>query len=181
MCPPPCPCTNVFACFLYCKVRLCQEQNDWEVVRAAVSALSVAAYREANADRMGKAAPNLIPILVGLLAHPDAEIQAHTATALANLAHGSPAYQSDAGAAGAIEALIDVCRGRAGAGEGRNIHSMATVECTRQSEDHGEMGVIEVVATSSVRSDSESTPKKAKNTDEESGTGERWARKTGDK
>lgn len=162
------------------KARLCQERNDWEVVRAAVSALSVAAYHEANADRMGKAAPNLIPVLVDLLAHPDAEIQAHTATALANLAHGSPTYQSDAGAAGAIEALLDVCRGRAGAGEEHDIHPMTTVKCTGQSENHGETGVTKVATTGKVQSESEST-KKANEKEQESGTGERWARKTGDK
>lgn len=74
----------------------------------------MAAYHEANADRMGAAAPRLIPIVVALLSHQDAEIQAHAATTLANLAHGSPSYQGDAGEAGAIEALLDVCRGRAG-------------------------------------------------------------------
>lgn len=82
-------------------------------MRAAVSALSVAAYLEVNAARMAKAAPDLVRVLVGLLPHPDAEVQAHTATALANLAHGCPAFQSEAGEAGAINALLDVCRGRA--------------------------------------------------------------------
>lgn len=62
---------------------------------------------------MPNAAPELINILVGLLRHPDAEIQAHTATALANLALRSPTSQSEAGRAGAVEALLDVCRGRA--------------------------------------------------------------------
>lgn len=95
-------------------MRLCQEKDDWEVVRAAVAALSVAAYHEANADRMGLAAPNIIPVVVSLLSHADAEIQAHAATTLANLAHGSPNYQGDAGETGAIEALLNVCRGRAG-------------------------------------------------------------------
>ena len=85
-------------------------------MRAAVSALSVAAYLEVNAARMGKAAPNLIRVLVGLLSHPDAEVQAHTATTLANLAHGCLAYQSEAGEAGAIKALLDICRGRARVG-----------------------------------------------------------------
>lgn len=82
-------------------------------MRAAVSALNVAAYLEVNAARMGKAAPDLVRVLVGLLPHPDAEVQAHTATALANLAHGCPAYQSEAGEAGAINALLNICRGRA--------------------------------------------------------------------
>ena len=82
-------------------------------MRAAVSALSVAAYLEVNATRMAKAAPDLILVLVGLLPHPDAEIQAHTATALANLAHGCPAFQSEAGEAGAIDSLLDICRGKA--------------------------------------------------------------------
>ncbi|CAM9262946.1 unnamed protein product, partial [Ectocarpus fasciculatus] len=100
--------------------RLCGERDDWEVVRAAASALSVAAYHEDNADRMGKAAPDLIPVLASLLPHPDPEVQTHAATALANLAYGSPSYQSEAGEAGAVGALLDVCRGRAGvdAGDG---------------------------------------------------------------
>lgn len=96
------------------KVHLCQEQDDWEIVRAAIAALSVAAYHEANAYRMGKIAPDLIPVLVSLLPHPDAEVQAHAATALANLTHKSSAHQSEAGEVGAIEALLDLCRGRAG-------------------------------------------------------------------
>lgn len=83
-------------------------------MRAAAAALSVAAYHEDNVDRMGRVAPDLIPVLVSLLPHPDPEVQAHAATALANLAHGSPSYQSEAGEAGAIAALLDVCRGRAG-------------------------------------------------------------------
>ncbi|CAM9320335.1 unnamed protein product, partial [Hapterophycus canaliculatus] len=95
-------------------VSLCQEWDDWEVVRAATAALSVAAYHEDNADRMGTAAPKLIPVLVSLLPHPDPEVQVHAATALANLAHGSPSYQSEAGEVGAIGALLDVCCGRAG-------------------------------------------------------------------
>ncbi len=98
------------------KARLCRERHDWEVVRAAAAALSVAAYHEDNADRMGRAAPDLIPVLVSLLPHPDPEVQAHAATALANLAHGSPSYQSEAGEAGAIGALLDICRGRASVG-----------------------------------------------------------------
>lgn len=76
----------------------------------------MAAYHEDNADRMGKAAPNLIPVLVSLMTHPDPEVQVHAATALANLAHGSPSYQSEAGEVGAIGALLDVCCGRAGVG-----------------------------------------------------------------
>lgn len=87
-------------------------------MRAAAAALSVAAYHEDNVDRMGRAAPDLISVLVSLLPHPDPEVQAHAATALANLAHGSPSYQSEAGEAGAIGALLDVCRGRAGVGRG---------------------------------------------------------------
>lgn len=74
----------------------------------------MAAYHEDNADRMGKAAPDLIPVLSSLLPHPDPEVQTHAATALANLAFGSPSYQSEAGEAGAVGALLDVCRGRAG-------------------------------------------------------------------
>lgn len=96
------------------KVHLCRDPHDWEVVRAAAGALSVAAYHEANADRMGTAAPQLISVIVGLLSHPDTEIQAHAATTLANLAHGSPKYQGNAGEVGAIKALLNVCRGRAG-------------------------------------------------------------------
>lgn len=65
---------------------------------------------------MGRAAPDLIPVLVSLLPHPDPEVQAHAATALANLAHGSPSYQSEAGEAGAVGGLLDICRGRAGVG-----------------------------------------------------------------
>lgn len=85
-------------------------------MRAAAATLSVAAYHEENTDRMGRSAPDLIPVLVSLLSHPDPEVQAHAATALANLAHGSPSYQSEAGEAGAIRALLNVCRGRAGIG-----------------------------------------------------------------
>lgn len=85
-------------------------------MRAAAAALSVAAYHEDNVERMGRAAPDLIPVLVSLLPHLDPEVQAHAATALANLAHGSPSYQSEAGEAGAIGALLDICRGRAGVG-----------------------------------------------------------------
>lgn len=96
------------------KVCLCQEKDDWEVIRAAVAALSVAAYHEANADRMGLAAPDIIPVVVSLLSHADAEVQAHAATTLANLAHGSPNYQGHAGENGAIEALLNLCRGRVG-------------------------------------------------------------------
>ncbi|CAN0120353.1 unnamed protein product [Scytosiphon promiscuus] len=96
--------------------RLCQEWDDWEVVRAAAAALSVAAYHEGNTDRMGAAAPKLISVLVGLLPHPDPEVQVHAATALANLAHASPSYQSEAGEMGAIDALLHVCCGRAGVG-----------------------------------------------------------------
>ncbi|CAN0600611.1 unnamed protein product, partial [Ectocarpus sp. 12 AP-2014] len=54
---------------------------------------------------MGKAAPDLIPVLASLLPHPDPEVQTHAATALANLAFGSPSYQSEAGEAGAVKAL----------------------------------------------------------------------------
>ncbi|CAM9386389.1 unnamed protein product, partial [Ectocarpus sp. 8 AP-2014] len=106
--------------------RLCRERDDWEVVRAAASALSVAAYNEDNADRMGKAAPDLIPVLASLLPHPDPEVQTHAATALANLAFGSPSYQSEAGEAGAVEALLDVCRGRAGVDAGDVGHRDGT-------------------------------------------------------
>lgn len=100
---------------------MCRERDDWEVVRAAAAALSVAAYHEDNVDRMGRAAPDLIPVLVSLLPHPDPEVQTHAATALANLAHGSPSYQSEAGEAGAVGALLDVCRGRAGVGGGDGV------------------------------------------------------------
>lgn len=79
----------------------------------------MAAYHKDNTDRMGTTAPNLIPVLVGLLPHPDPEVQVHAATALANLAYGSPSYQSEAGEAGAIAALLDLCCGRAGVGGGR--------------------------------------------------------------
>ena len=69
---------------------------------------------------MTKAEPNLITILADLIRHPDAGIQAHSAIALANLTRGSPACQSEAGRAGAVEALLDVCRGRAGNTTGRS-------------------------------------------------------------
>lgn len=95
-------------------MNLCKQRDDWEVVRASAAALSVAAYHESNAIRMGKSAPDLIPVVVGLLSHTDPEIQAHAATTLANLAHGLPKYQADAGEAGAIDGLLLVCRGRAG-------------------------------------------------------------------
>lgn len=93
---------------------LCQEPNDDELVRAAAAALSVAAYHEANAVRMCELAPDLIPVVVGLLSNVDSEIQAHAATTLANIAYGSPKHQGDAGEAGAIEGLLRVCQGRAG-------------------------------------------------------------------
>ena len=90
-------------------------------MRGAAAALSVAAYHEDNVDRMGRAASDLIPVLVSLLPHPDPEVQVHAATALANLAHGSPSYQSEAGEAGAIGALLDVCRGKAGVGGSNGV------------------------------------------------------------
>lgn len=86
----------------------------------------MAAYHEDNADRMGKAAPDLIPVLASLLPHPDPEVQTHAATALANLAFGSPSHQSEAGEAGAVEELLDVCRGRAGVDAGDVGHRDGT-------------------------------------------------------
>lgn len=118
------------------KVRLCQDKHDWEVVRAAAAALSVAAYHDANADRMGVAAPNLIPVVVSLFSHNDAEIQAHAATTLANLAHGSPSYQGKAGEAGAIEALLNVCRGRAGC----ELESSFRAACIDAEKNDDNMG-----------------------------------------
>lgn len=140
-------------------------------MRAAAAALSVAAYHELNTDRMGKAAPGLIRVLVGLLPHPDAEVQAHAATALANLAYGSPSYQSEAGEAGAIGALLDVCRGRAGSGGG-NAHDGTSTAVPLEVEEEEEL-------SNDRRKVSENASVVGK-LQEKNETGERWARKRQD-
>ncbi|CAM9414363.1 unnamed protein product [Discosporangium mesarthrocarpum] len=98
---------------------LCFESEDWEVVRAAVSALSVAANLDLNAQTMGRD-PRCIEGLVGLLSNPDVEIQAHAAATLTNVSQGSQLNQETIGNAGGVEALLLVCQGRAAAREENN-------------------------------------------------------------
>lgn len=93
---------------------------------------------------MPNAAPELIRVLVGLLGHPNAEVQAHTATALANLSVGSPNSQSEAGRAGAVEALLDMCRERAcGTGVGAyDSTSTAGVEMEANTEGENRAEIV---------------------------------------
>eukprot|EP00520_Triparma_pacifica_P008736 CAMPEP_0118651064 /NCGR_PEP_ID=MMETSP0785-20121206/10589_1 /TAXON_ID=91992 /ORGANISM="Bolidomonas pacifica, Strain CCMP 1866" /LENGTH=2593 /DNA_ID=CAMNT_0006543497 /DNA_START=44 /DNA_END=7822 /DNA_ORIENTATION=+ len=88
---------------------LCRVQ-EWDVVRYATMALSVAAYHESNNGIMGKT-KHCIETVVGLCRNLDEEIQTQAAATLANLAYGNEKNQELIGSCGGVEVLLDLCRG----------------------------------------------------------------------
>ncbi|CAM9893173.1 unnamed protein product [Chrysoparadoxa australica] len=89
-------------------VELCN-LDDWEVVRNAVSALSIAAYHSINGIKLCEV-QGCIQVLVRHCHNSDVETQSTSAAGLANIGYHSQAGQALIGVAGGVEALLKLCR-----------------------------------------------------------------------
>eukprot|EP01036_Dinobryon_divergens_P044388 gene44388-59232_t len=91
-------------------LELCDRDGalDWEIVRNAALALSVASYAEQN--RLDMAADDsCMRLLVSICAKDDPEIKTHVAVTIANLVHHNEVAQRSFGRHGAIAALVAMC------------------------------------------------------------------------
>jgi hypothetical protein len=91
-------------------VKVCRQDGkvDWEIVRNASLALSIASYEESNLLSMASYA-DCGRLIVHLLTEGDPEIQTHGATILANLCYENEKSQLFFGQEGAISLLVDLC------------------------------------------------------------------------
>lgn len=89
---------------------LCRKDgdNDWEIVRNAALALSVASFEEKNHSDMAKDQP-CVNLLIDLCCHEDPEIQTHAAITIANLCYNNEEAQSIFGDSGAFKSLLYMC------------------------------------------------------------------------
>ena len=91
-------------------LEICEQDGaiDWEIVRNASLALSVASYAEQN--RLDMAADErCIRLLVSICSQEDPEIRTHVAVTIANLVHHNETAQRIFGEAGVIKALLSMC------------------------------------------------------------------------
>jgi len=91
-------------------ISLCNEDGkvDWEIVRNASLAISVASYEEANLNEMVDNS-SCINLVTRLCRDDDAEIKTHGAVILANMCHENEHAQIMFGQEGAIRVLLDMC------------------------------------------------------------------------
>jgi len=90
-------------------LNLCRDK-EWDVVRYATLALSVAAYHENNNETMGRT-KHCVETVVNLCRNSDEEIQTQAAATLANLGYACQKNQELIGACGGVDALVDLLQG----------------------------------------------------------------------
>lgn len=83
----------------------CDGSVDWEIVRNAALALSVASYEQMNHYHMANDI-HCVQVLLKLCANDDVEIRTHAGIAVANLCHKNESAQTIFGNAGAIPVLL---------------------------------------------------------------------------
>lgn len=90
--------------------RLCRKDgdNDWEIIRNAALALSVASFEEKNHNDMARDQA-CVDLLIDLCCHEDPEIQTHAAITIANLCYNNEDAQSIFGDSGAFKSLLHMC------------------------------------------------------------------------
>lgn len=89
---------------------LCRKdgENDWEIIRNAALALSVASFEEKNHNDMARDQA-CVSLLIDLCCHEDPEIQTHAAITIANLCYNNEDAQSTFGDSGAFRSLLYMC------------------------------------------------------------------------
>ena len=94
-------------------VYLCNNdgQVDWEIVRNASLAISVASYEERNLNDMVNS-KECVKLVVYLCTQADPEIQVHGGITLANMCHENQEAQIFFGNQNAIQVLLDMCDNR---------------------------------------------------------------------
>ena len=85
----------------------CDGKVDWEIVRNAALALSVASYEQMNHFHMANDV-HCVQVLLKLCANEDVEIRTHAGIAVANLCHKNESAQTIFGNAGAIPVLLSM-------------------------------------------------------------------------
>lgn len=86
----------------------CDGKVDWEIVRNASLALSVASYEPMNHYHMGNDAA-CVRVLLSLCNNDDVEIKTHAAIAISNICHKNESSQVIFGNSGAIPVLLSMC------------------------------------------------------------------------
>lgn len=91
-------------------VKLCNNDGkiDWEIVRNASLAISVASYEERNLNDMVNS-KECIKLVIHLCTQSDPEIQVHGGITLANMCHENQEAQIFFGNQNAIQVLLEMC------------------------------------------------------------------------
>ena len=124
---------------------------DWEIVRNAALAISVASYEEQNRLDMASDA-HCIELLVQICGRDDPEIRTNAAVAIANLVHHNEDAQLSFGKVGAVPALLSMCRLdipdvlESATSALSNLTSFCDENCLRVLEEGG-VGVITKLLT----------------------------------
>jgi hypothetical protein len=136
-------------------VKVCQEDGkvDWEIVRNASLALSIASYEESNIVSMASY-KECVHLIVSLLSEGDPEIQTHGATVLANLCYENERSQLLFGKEGAISLLINLCHTttipdllEAITAALTNLTCLCDVNCLKFLECHGVQEMVVLLTT----------------------------------
>lgn len=139
-------------------VALCNEDGsvDWEIVRNASLAISVASYEPNNLLQMVQD-KNCIALVVKLCRDDDPEITTHGAITLANMCHENEKAQLLFGKQNAIRALLDMCQStipdvlEAGTAALTNLTCLCDPNCLKFLEENGVADMVKLLT--SVRSE----------------------------
>lgn len=136
-------------------VRLCEVDGevDWEIVRNASLALSVASYAEQNRlDMAGNEA--CMRLLVAMCSREDPEIKTHSAVTIANIVHHNVEAQLAFGQMRAVSELLVMCSIQipdvleAATAALANLTSFCDENCRRVLEENGVMMIAQLLTLS---------------------------------
>ncbi len=136
-------------------VKLCKKDgdNDWEIVRNAALALSVASFEEKNHMDMANDS-GCVKLLIELCCHEDPEVQTHAAVSIANMCYNNEEAQLILGESGAFKALLQMCEVpiadvlEAATAALSNITSNSDANCKLLMEQDGVPRIVDIVARS---------------------------------
>ncbi len=135
---------------------LCETDGkvDWEIVRNAALALSVASYEQMNHYHMAND-PTCVSVLMKLCTNDDVEVKTHAGIAIANLCHKNESAQAIFGNSGAVPVLLRMCQGtlvvdilEAATAALANITCFSDANCERVLQEGGVGVMVHLLTTS---------------------------------
>ena len=135
-------------------ITLCQDDGkiDWEIVRNASLAISVASYEVSNLNDMVRDR-SCVSLVVNLCSNDDPEISTHGAITLANMCHENEQAQLMFGKENAVSVLLNMCSAtipdvlEAATSALTNLTCLCDPNCLRFLEENGVADMVKLLTS----------------------------------